>query len=64
LDDALLSSSASIACIPFGANGCGIRFTTDQRGQPRPGTFTRVCDIGAYEVQGIHYQIYLLLVIK
>ena len=61
---ALLPGSPAIDRIPFGVNGCGISITTDQRGQPRPGTFTRVCDIGAYEAQGIHYQIYLPLVIK
>jgi hypothetical protein len=61
---ALLSSSPAIDRIPFGVNGCGTTITTDQRGQPRPGTFTRLCDIGAYEAQGVHYQIYLPLVIR
>jgi hypothetical protein len=64
LDDALLPSSASIACIPFGASGCEISITTDPLDQTRPGTFTPLCHIGAYEAQGIHYQIYLPLVIQ
>ena len=45
-------------------NGCGTTITTDQRGQPRPGTFTRLCDMGAYEAQGIYYRVYLPVVIK
>jgi len=61
---ALLPGSPAIDRIPFGVNGCGTTLTADQRGQPRPGTFTHLCDIGAYEAQGIHYQIYLPLVIK
>jgi hypothetical protein len=61
---ALLPGSPAIDRIPFGVNGCGTSITADQRGQPRPGTFTDLCDIGAYEAQGIHYQIYLPLVIK
>jgi fibronectin-binding autotransporter adhesin len=61
---ALLPGSPAIDRIPFGVSGCNISFTTDQRGQPRPGTFTRSCDMGAYEAQGIHYQIYLPVVIK
>jgi hypothetical protein len=61
---ALLPSSPAIDRIPFGVNGCGTTITTDQRGQPRPGTFTHLCDIGAYEVQGIYYRVYLPLVIR
>jgi Ni,Fe-hydrogenase III small subunit len=61
---ALLPGSPAIDRVPFGVSGCGISVTTDQRGQPRPGTFTHLCDIGAYETQDIHYQIYLPLVIK
>jgi len=61
---ALLSSSPAIDRIPFGVNGCGTIITTDQRGQPRPGSFTHLCDIGAYEAQGVHFQIYLPLVIR
>ena len=61
---ALLPGSPAIDRIPFGVNGCGTTITTDQRGQPRPGTFTHLCDIGAYEVQGVHFQIYLPLVIR
>jgi hypothetical protein len=61
---ALLPGSPAIDRIPFGVNGCGTTITADQRGQPRPGTFTRLCDIGAYEAQGVHYEIYLPLVIR
>jgi hypothetical protein len=61
---ALLPGNPAIDRIPFGANGCGTTITTDQRGQSRPGTFTRMCDIGAYEAQGIHYLVYLPVVIK
>jgi hypothetical protein len=61
---ALLPGSPAIDRIPSGVNGCGVTLTTDQRGQPRPGTFTHLCDIGAYEAQGIHYQVYLPVVIK
>ncbi len=61
---ALLPSSPAMDRIPFGVNGCGTSVTTDQRGQPRPGTFTHLCDIGAYEAQGVHYEIYLPLVIR
>jgi hypothetical protein len=61
---ALLPGSPAIDRIPFGVNGCGTSLTTDQRGQPRPGTFTHLCDIGAYEAQGVHYQIYLPLVLR
>jgi hypothetical protein len=61
---ALLPGSPAIDRIPFGVNGCGTSLTTDQRGLLRPGTFTHLCDIGAYEAQGVHYQIYLPLVIR
>jgi hypothetical protein len=61
---ALLPGSPAIDRIPFGVNGCGTSLTTDQRGQPRPGTFTYLCDIGAYEAQGVHYQVYLPLVLR
>jgi hypothetical protein len=61
---ALLPGSRAIDRIPLGVNGCGTTVTTDQRSQPRPGTFTHLCDIGAYEAQGVHYQIYLPLVIR
>ncbi len=59
---ALLLGSPAIDRIPNGMSGCGTTVTSDQRGQPRPGTFTRLCDIGAYEAQNIHYLIYLPLV--
>jgi hypothetical protein len=61
---ALLPASPAIDRIMFGVSGCGTSLITDQRGQPRPGTFTRLCDIGAYEAQGIYYRIYLPVVIK
>ncbi len=61
---ALLPGSPAIDRIPFGVNGCGTTITTDQRGQPRPGTFTHMCDMGAYEAQGIHYLVYLPVMIK
>jgi hypothetical protein len=46
---ALLLGSPAIDRIPFGVNGCGTTITTDHRGQPRPDTCTRLCDMGAYE---------------
>jgi predicted outer membrane repeat protein len=61
---ALLPGSPALDRIPFGVNGCGTTITTDQRGQPRPGTFTHMCDMGAYEAQGIHYLVYLPVMIK
>jgi hypothetical protein len=61
---ALLPGSPAIDRIPLGVNGCGTSLTTDQRGQPRPGTFTHLCDVGAYEAQGIYYRVYLPVVIK
>jgi len=61
---ALLLGSPAIDLIWFGVNGCGTTITADQRGQPRPGTFTHLCDAGAYEAQGIHYRIYLPVVMK
>ncbi len=61
---ALLPGSPAIDRIPFGVNGCGTTLIIDQRGQPRPGTFTQLCDIGAYEAQGIYHHVYLPVVIK
>lgn len=61
---ALLSGSPAIDRIPAGTNGCATSITSDQRGQPRPGTFTHLCDIGAYEAQSIYYHIYLPLEIR
>jgi hypothetical protein len=58
------SESPATDRIPFGVNGCGTTVIVDQRGQPRPGTFTQRCDIGAYKVQGIYYRVYLPLVLK
>ncbi len=61
---ALLPGSPAIDRIPRGVNGCGTTLTTDQRGQPRPGSFTRLCDVGAYEAQGVYVHVYLPIVIK
>ncbi|HTP10546.1 MAG TPA: choice-of-anchor Q domain-containing protein, partial [Anaerolineae bacterium] len=61
---ALLPNSPAIDRIPLGVNGCGTTLTIDQRGQPRPGTFTHLCDSGAYEAQGIYDHVYLPLIIK
>lgn len=43
----LLSGSAAMDAIPFGANGCGTAIVTDQRGVLRPQGAG--CDIGAVE---------------
>ncbi|CAG0931818.1 putative outer membrane protein PmpB [Thermoflexales bacterium] len=61
---ALLPDSPAIDRIPIGVHGCGTSMTSDQRGQLRPGTFIRLCDSGAYEVQGVYYRVYLPVVIK
>ena len=52
---ALDNGSVALEKIPEGANGCGTTFTTDQRGEVRPGTrnsqTTKMCEIGAWEAQ-------------
>jgi hypothetical protein len=49
----LQALSPALDAIPTSTNGCGITFTTDQRGADRPldgnGDLTAACDIGAYE---------------
>lgn len=39
-------------------------FTTDQRGQPRPDSHSGLCDIGAYEFEGVFQYVYLPLAMK
>jgi hypothetical protein len=53
------TGSPVIEAIPAGANGCGTRFTTDQRGAPRP--INGRCDIGAVEAGWIHAALWLPL---
>lgn len=48
---ALMPASPAINLIPGGANGCGDRVTTDQRGAGRPFPGNGRCDAGAYEAQ-------------
>ena len=48
---ALLAGSPAIDAIPRGANGCGTRIATDQRGVARPQG--QGCDIGAFEVKAV-----------
>jgi len=51
---ALDNGSAALEQIPSGTNGCGTTYTTDQRGEIRPGTRnqpTNQCEIGAWEAQ-------------
>jgi hypothetical protein len=45
---ALSPTSAALARIPAGTNGCGTSITTDQRGAIRP-TPGENCDVGAFE---------------
>jgi len=44
---ALQSDSPALDQIPYGTNGCGTTYVTDQRGEERP--FGTNCDMGAYE---------------
>ncbi len=48
---ALLGGSSAIDVIPYGTNGCGTTWTTDQRGgvYGRPFPAGGACDIGAHE---------------
>ncbi len=51
---ALDNGSPALEQIPFGTNGCGTTYTTDQRGYARPGTKnqpTNKCEMGAWEAQ-------------
>lgn len=52
---ALDNGSAALEQIPEGTNGCGTVYTTDQRGEVRPGTrndqVNKKCEIGAWETQ-------------
>ena len=48
---ALLEGSPAIDQIPYGVNGCGTEYTTDQRGVGRPQPPEGSCDIGAYEYE-------------
>jgi hypothetical protein len=52
---ALDNGSVALEKIPESTNGCGTTFTTDQRGEVRPGTrnsqTTKMCEIGAWEAQ-------------
>ncbi|GAK56054.1 polymorphic outer membrane protein [Candidatus Vecturithrix granuli] len=47
--------SPAIDKIPFGTSGCGMTYTTDQRGTgySRPSPAGGACDIGAYEYQSV-----------
>jgi CSLREA domain-containing protein len=45
--------SPAVGVIPGGANGCGTTYTTDQRGEARPGG--SACDVGAYETPYIRW---------
>jgi predicted outer membrane repeat protein len=46
---ALQDGSQAIDHVPYGTNGCGTDYTTDQRGYCRPYPSESSCDIGAYE---------------
>jgi len=50
---ALLTNSAAIDRIPDidCVDGAGEPLSADQRGEPRPGGATSICDVGAFEVQ-------------
>ena len=51
---ALDDGSAALEYIASGTNGCSTTYTTDQRGEVRPGTRnqpTNKCEIGAWEAQ-------------
>ena len=52
---ALLNSSPALEKISADTNGCGTDYTTDQRGETRPGTkndqVDKKCEIGAWEAQ-------------
>jgi hypothetical protein len=45
-----LPGSPAMDAIPWGINGCGTTFTSDQRWRARPQPAGGNCDIGAYEV--------------
>ena len=47
LTHAVLAGSVALDAIPYGTNGCGTDYTTDQRGFYRP--INSACEIGAYE---------------
>jgi len=46
---ALQSNSPALDQIPYGTNGCGTTYTTDQRGEIRPDVMN-TCDMGAFEL--------------
>lgn len=53
---ALEDGSPALEQIPSGTNGCGTTYTTDQRGETRPGSKnqpTNKCEIGAWEAQTV-----------
>jgi hypothetical protein len=59
----LLDGSSAIDAIPDEFNGCGVFYTSDQRGIPRPQSSS--CDIGSFEREWIEpYKIYLPLIFK
>ena len=47
LTHAVLPGSVALDAIPYGSNGCGTDYRTDQRGFPRP--VNGFCEIGAFE---------------
>jgi len=54
---ALLEGSPAADHIPYGSNGCGTDYTTDQRGYDRPFPPEGSCDVGAYEQTAVTFTI-------